>query len=71
MCTPASELQDDDNGSLLPALSVNALTDTLTQVGNTVSDSLASFATNLTGWVADLASAFDATWGLDGDEGEG
>ncbi len=66
--------QDKADGSLaaylpqLPSFDVNTLTDTLSQVGASVTDGITSLATNITGWVADLASAFDAGWGE--EEGE-
>lgn len=47
---------------------VNALTETLVTVGATVTEGITSLATNITGWVADLASAFDSSWG--DDEGQ-
>ncbi len=35
---------------------------------NTVGASVLAAATNVTGWIADLASAFDSGWGDDEDE---
>lgn len=52
------------------AWDMSSLADALANVGGGISEGITSLATNITGWVADLASAFDAGWGEDEEEGE-
>mmetsp|Transcript_16636 Transcript_16636/g.35987 ORF Transcript_16636/g.35987 Transcript_16636/m.35987 type:complete len:226 (+) Transcript_16636:154-831(+) len=56
------------NAYLPTSWDVNALTDTLANVGSSLTDGISSIATNISGWVADLASAFDSGW--QDDDGE-
>mmetsp|Transcript_10416 Transcript_10416/g.18142 ORF Transcript_10416/g.18142 Transcript_10416/m.18142 type:complete len:240 (-) Transcript_10416:1223-1942(-) len=50
---------------------LSALTDTLANVGLSMTDGITSMATNITGWVADLAAAFDTDWqGSEEEQGE-
>ncbi|GFH11004.1 uncharacterized protein HaLaN_06425 [Haematococcus lacustris] len=49
---------------------VTGLAETLTTVGVSMSDGISSLATNITGWVADLAAALDGAWGYDDGDGQ-
>lgn len=59
------EEDEEDSALFAGPWDMNTLAETIT---NTVSEGITSIATNITGWVADLASAFDAGWGDEDEE---
>lgn len=64
---PAAVLEREDSDT---AWEFTNLSDTLTHVGEGLTEGISSLASHITGWVADLASAFDAGWGDDEEEEE-
>uniref|UniRef100_A0A7S0WR25 CUE domain-containing protein n=1 Tax=Chlamydomonas leiostraca TaxID=1034604 RepID=A0A7S0WR25_9CHLO len=60
--------QEPDRQGSGNAWEFTSLADTLVNVGGGLTEGITSLATHITGWVADLASAFDAGWGEDEDE---
>jgi hypothetical protein len=47
---------------------MSSLAETVSNVSDGLTNLAANLATNITGWVHDLASAFDAGWGEDEQE---
>jgi hypothetical protein len=47
---------------------MGSLAETVSNVSDGLTNLAANLATNITGWVHDLASAFDAGWGEDEQE---